>query len=138
MQKIAILSDIHGNLPALEAVLAQIAAEGIERVVCLGDVAALGPQPHEVIDRLRALGCPVVMGNTDAILLASQRDAGAPGAAWRNEDFDQWCAARLTADDLAYLRTFQPTISLPLSVGVTLLGYHGSPRSYDERISACQ
>lgn len=136
MQKIAILSDIHGNLPALEAVLAEIAAEGIERVVCLGDVATLGPQPHEVIARLRALGCPVVMGNTDAILLAPQHDDGAVGAEWRNEDFDRWCAAQLTADDLVYLRAFQPTISLRLGDGVTLLCYHGSPRSYDERITA--
>ena len=142
MQKIAIIADIHGNLPALEAVLAEIAAEGIERVVCLGDVATLGPQPREVIARLRALGCPVVMGNTDAILLAPQlqRDesaVGAIGGDWRNEDFDQWCAAQLTADDLAYLRTFQPTISLSLGDGSgMLLCYHGSPRSYDERITA--
>ena len=70
MPKIAIISDIHGNLPALEAALAEIAAEGIERIICLGDVATLGPQPRAVIARLRALGCPVVMGNTDAILLA--------------------------------------------------------------------
>jgi predicted phosphodiesterase len=140
VQKIAILSDIHGNLPALEAVLAEIAAEGIERVVCLGDVATLGPQPREVIARLHALGCPVVMGNTDAILLASQRDEGTTGGARgddrRNEDFDQWCAAQLTADELAYLRTFQPTISVSLGDGVTLLCYHGSPRSFDERITA--
>src|SRR5215468_9372757 len=111
MEKIAIVSDIHGNLPALDAVLAEVAAEGIERVVCLGDVATLGPQPHEVIARLRGLGCPVVMGNTDADLLALARkasEAGAAGAIWGSQDFDfdRWCAARLTADDLAYLRTF--------------------------------
>ena len=138
MQKIAILADIHGNLPALEAVLAEIASEGIERIACLGDVATLGPQPHEVIARLRGVGCPVVMGNTDASLLALQRDKSAPGADWGNEDFDfdQWCAARLTDDDLAYLKTFEPTISMSLGDGVTLLCYHGSPRSYDERITA--
>ncbi len=138
MQKIAILADIHGNLPALEAVLAEIASEGIERIVCLGDVATLGPQPHEVIARLRGVGCPVVMGNTDASLLALQRDKSAPGADWGNEDFDfdQWCAARLTDDDLVYLKTFEPTISMSLGDEVTLLCYHGSPRSYDERITA--
>jgi predicted phosphodiesterase len=138
MPKVAILADIHGNLPALEAVLAQLAAEGIERIVCLGDVATLGPQPHEVIARLRGLGCPVVMGNTDADLLALARDERATGAVWGSQDFDfhQWCAARLTADDLAYLRTFQPLISVSLGDGATLLGYHGSPRSYDERITA--
>jgi predicted phosphodiesterase len=136
MQKIAVLADIHGNLPALDAVLAKISAEGIERIVCLGDVATLGPQPREVIARVRALGCPVVMGNTDAILLALQRDESTMGDDWSNEAFDQWCANQLTDDDLAYLRTFQPTISLSLGDYVTLLCYHGSPRSYDERITA--
>lgn len=140
MEKIAILADIHGNLPALEAALAKIDAEGIERIVCLGDVATLGPQPREVIARLRALGCPVVMGNTDAILLALQRgesvmgDEGGNG--WSNEAFDQWCANQLTDDDLAYLRGFQPTISLALGGDEIMLCYHGSPRSYDERITA--
>jgi predicted phosphodiesterase len=138
MPKIAILADIHGNLSALDAVLAQIATEGIERVVCLGDVATLGPQPHEVIARLRGLGCPVVMGNTDADLLALAREADAAGAIWGSQDFDfdRWCAARLTADDLAYLRTFEPMIGVSLADGATLLCYHGSPRSYDERITA--
>ncbi len=139
MRKIAIISDIHGNLPALEATLAAISAEGIERIVCLGDVATLGPQPREVIARLRALGCPVVMGNTDAILLAPQPEGSADaagGVPMSNEDFDRWSAAQLTPDDLAYLRTFQPTISLPLGDAGTLLCYHGSPRSYDERITA--
>jgi len=136
MWKVAILADIHGNLPALDAVLAEIAAEGIERIVCLGDVATLGPQPHEVIARLRALGCPIVLGNTDAALLALQRDEGTLGGDLSNEDFDQWCAAQLTNEDFAYLRTFQPTISLPLGDSGTLLCYHGSPRSYDERITA--
>ncbi len=136
MEMIVILADIHGNLPALEAVLAKIDAEGIDRLVCLGDVATLGPQPREVIARVRALGCPVVMGNTDAILLALQRDESTMGDDWSNEAFDQWCANQLTDDDLAYLRTFQPTISLSLGDDVTLLCYHGSPRSYDERITA--
>jgi predicted phosphodiesterase len=136
MEKIALIADIHGNLPALEAVLAAVAAEGIARAVCLGDVATFGPQPREVIARLRALGCPVVMGNTDAMLLAPQGAEHTVGSDFSNEYFDQWCATQLTADDLAYLRTFQPTISLPLGPDVTLFCYHGSPRSYDERITA--
>jgi predicted phosphodiesterase len=130
------LADIHGNLPALEAVLTEIATEGFERILCLGDVATLGPQPHEVIARLRGLGCPVVMGNTDASVLALSADGGLTGAEGGNEDFDRWTAAQLTPADLAYLRSFQPTISVPLDGDVTLLCYHGSPRSYDERITA--
>src|SRR5262249_39977038 len=93
MPTAAIISDIHGNLPALEAVLAEIAAERVERIVCLGDVATLGPQPHEVIARLRGLGCPVVMGNTDADLLALAREESATGGVWGSQDFDfdRWC-----------------------------------------------
>jgi predicted phosphodiesterase len=137
-QKIAIISDIHGNLPALEATLAEIAAESMERIVCLGDVATMGPQPREVIARLRALAHPVVMGNTDGILLALQGqvgDASAP-AGDDIEDFDRWSAAQLGDDDFTYLRTFQPTITLELDGGLTALLYHGSPRSFDERIVA--
>lgn len=66
--RIALLSDIHGNLVALERVLQERAQEPIDQVVCLGDVAARGPQPHEVIGRLRQLDCPVILGNTDAWL----------------------------------------------------------------------
>ena len=68
--RIGLIADIHGNLIALETVLAELAREPLDQMVCLGDVAALGPQPGEALARLRALGCPVVMGNTDAWLLA--------------------------------------------------------------------
>ena len=67
--RLAILSDVHGNLIALDTVLAELAAQGIERVVCLGDVALAGPQPRQVIERVQALGCPIVRGNCDARML---------------------------------------------------------------------
>ena len=67
--KLAILSDIHGNLTAFEAVLAELEREQITHIVCLGDVAVMGSQPARVIDRLNDLRIPVVMGNTDAWLL---------------------------------------------------------------------
>jgi hypothetical protein len=63
-QRIGIFGDIHGNGVAFEAVLAGLRAEHIEQFVCLGDVAATGPQPGEVVRRLRELNCPVVMGNS--------------------------------------------------------------------------
>jgi predicted phosphodiesterase len=58
--RIAIIADIHGELSSLEAVLAEIEQLGIEHIVCLGDVSGLGPNPHEVLVRVRELGCPVV------------------------------------------------------------------------------
>ncbi|MEE8607155.1 MAG: metallophosphoesterase family protein, partial [Nitrospiraceae bacterium] len=60
-----ILSDIHSNLTALEAVLAQ-AGDNYDRVVCLGDIVGYGPDPNQVVDRVRALDpVAVVRGNHD-------------------------------------------------------------------------
>ncbi len=63
--RIAIISDIHGNCVALDAVLADLQREPAARMVCLGDAIQGGPQPIQVIARLRELACPVVMGNAD-------------------------------------------------------------------------
>jgi Calcineurin-like phosphoesterase superfamily domain len=66
MKRVALISDVHGNAVALQAVLDDLAGRRIAELVCLADVAAGGPQPREALSRLRALGCPVVMGNADA------------------------------------------------------------------------
>src|SRR5882724_189823 len=99
--RIGLIADIHGNLLALETVLDELAREGVNELICLGDVASLGPQPAEVLARLRALGCPVVMGNTDAWLLTPPA-----GDAAEEEDrsmyrLNAWCAAQLSSRDRA-------------------------------------
>jgi predicted phosphodiesterase len=134
--RIAIIADIHANLTALDAALADIEALRPDQVVCLGDVAALGPQPRQVVERLRALGCPVVMGNADAWLLDPPVEASADENTRRFEDIDRWCAAQLAPTDLAFLRAFAPTVELPLGDRATLLCFHGSPQSYDDIIVA--
>ncbi len=70
--RVAIVSDIHGNLTALEAVIADIERRGVDRVVHGGDLALAGCQPVEVIDRVRELGWPGVVGNTDELLWRPQ------------------------------------------------------------------
>lgn len=132
----AVISDIHGNNVALQTVLAEIEQSHVDRLICLGDVAGTGPQPAEVVDRLQALNCPVVMGNVDQLLLEQQREPGADGDQRRFEDIDLWCAQQLRPAQLDFLRSFQPTVSLSLDAGVTLLGFHGSPRSNKEVIEA--
>jgi putative phosphoesterase len=132
--RIGLISDIHGNLPALEAVLAELDAEGLDGLLCLGDVAA-GPQPHETLARIRGLGCPVVMGNWDAWFLdppATPQD----DVARRLHEITLFWAEDLDDDDLAYIRTFVPQIELPLASGETALCFHGSPSSYDDFIFA--
>ncbi|MEA1871324.1 MAG: metallophosphoesterase family protein [Candidatus Bipolaricaulota bacterium] len=66
MSRIGLLSDIHGNLPALDAVLAALAKETIDRIVCCGDIVGYGPWPGEVVARLREVDVRCVQGNHDA------------------------------------------------------------------------
>lgn len=134
--RVALIADIHGNLIALEAVLTDIVGAGTDQVVCLGDVAATGPLPHETIERLRGLNCPVIMGNADAAFLRPMRLSPADEEGRRFSEIDQWCAAQLTPEDLSYIRTFQPTLTLALSDSATLLCFHGSPRRNTDSITA--
>lgn len=68
MVRLAVVSDIHGNFAALKAVIEDIARRGVDQVVHGGDLALMGPRPAEVIDRIRELGWPGVVGNTDELL----------------------------------------------------------------------
>jgi predicted phosphodiesterase len=133
---IALIADIHGNLAALEAVLEALTQEQPNQIICLGDVAAMGPQPHEVLDRLRALGCPMVMGNADAELLDPASMEATNDDARRFADITHWGAAQLDDADRDFINSFRPTVELSLGSGGSLLCCHGSPRSYDDIIVA--
>jgi len=129
--KIALVSDLHGNLVALDAVLADVERVGIDRLICLGDVATLGPKPHEVLARLEALGCACIEGNHDAFLL----DAALIRSYTETPvvvDAVDWCRAQMSAAELAFVRTFQPWLEVALGGGATLFCYHGTPRSHME------
>jgi predicted phosphodiesterase len=129
--RIALISDIHGNLVSLEAALADVDRESVDQIVCLGDVASLGPQPCEVVARLRALGCACIMGNHDADLVHPDWD---PESDRWTTQVTAWCADQLSEADLGYLRSFQPLVEIPLGSRAALLCYHGSPRSNTDRI----
>jgi predicted phosphodiesterase len=131
--RIALISDIHANWVSLEVVLADIDREQVDRIVCLGDVAALGPQPREVLARLEALDCACVMGNHDFHLLnLDAEDEYAHGIT----ELTVWCADQLSEAGFEYLRSFQPTLRVPLDARTTLLCFHGSPRSDQDFIFA--
>jgi predicted phosphodiesterase len=66
--RVALVSDVHGNLTALEAVVADLRRRGVDFVVHGGDLALMGARPAEVVDRIRELGWPGVVGNTDELL----------------------------------------------------------------------
>lgn len=127
--RLALVSDIHGNLTALEAVVDELSRRSVDRVVCLGDVATSGPQPVETIARLKQLGWPVVMGNTDEWLLNPRPYTGDSEFYRIINALHQWCADQLSAADKAFIGSFQKTIHLELEPGYWLLAYHGTPAS---------
>ena len=134
--RIGLIADIHGNLAALERVLADLEREPVDLLLCLGDVAALGPQPSEVIARLREAECPSVLGNTDAWLLRGPPIDSASPAGTAMSEIARWCAGALSARDWEYLRSCPPVMEQDLGEGRGLLCFHGSPHSFDEVISA--
>lgn len=104
--RFAILSDLHANLEATEAVLADARERDCTHFICLGDVVGYNANPHECIEIVQNLECPVVKGNHDeqACLTESSRDFNALAEAAIN-----WTRAHLTAGDKEWLR------QLPLS-----------------------
>jgi predicted phosphodiesterase len=119
---IAALYDIHGNLPALEAVLAELDGAGVDRVVVGGDVTA-GPFPAECVDLLRELGPRVefLRGNADReVVEGGEGDAG-------------WCLARLGPERAAVVTAWPPTVRADVDGLGRLLFCHATPDS-DEAI----
>ena len=102
--RVALISDIHGNLTALEAVLAELADEPVDQIVCLGDVAIFGPQPREALARVRELACPVVMGNTDAWALSPTPHPVRDEETRFFNAVELWGAAELTDADRVVIR----------------------------------
>jgi putative phosphoesterase len=134
--RIAILSDIHGNLPALEAVLSDLAGQAdIERVYCLGDLVGYAPFPNEVIERIRGARIPTIIGNYDDGTGFDRDDCGCtykePEAKALGDQSFAWTKAHVTEENKAFLRSLAREIRLTFD-GVRLLLVHGSPRRVNE------
>ena len=128
---VAVLSDVHGVLPVLQAVLAEPDVAAADLIVVTGDHAA-GPQPSEVLDTLTALGerCVLVRGNADRELV--DLATGRVSAAEHAYPIDVWAAAQLSPEHVRLLA------QLPHPVAVDIAGFgpvvfcHGTPRDDDE------
>ena len=138
--RVALISDLHGNEVALEAVLAEV--EDVDRLVCLGDVATLGPRPGAILQRLADSRCDCILGNHDEFLYDAElirRYTEAPIIV----DSVDWCRAQLSARELDFVRGFKKTLEIPLDCPAasphekaTLFLFHGSPRSHMEDLLA--
>ncbi|WP_047985679.1 metallophosphoesterase family protein [Ornithinibacillus californiensis] len=120
--KIAIISDIHGNVTALEAVLEDIYSRGIERIFCLGDLVGKGPRGSECIALVRKHCEKVVRGNWDVNILGETK----------YEEL-QWVQKRLSEEDMQYLASLPFHIDLEMN-GQLIRFFHASPQSEFNRI----
>jgi putative phosphoesterase len=133
--RIAIFSDIHGNLPALEAVLSDMADQKPDARYCLGDLVGYAAFPNEVTERIQGENIPTVMGNYDDGVGYDRDDCG---CAYREERERQlgdqslaWTRAHTTAANKAFLRGLLPDVRFEDS-GKRVLLVHGSPRKMNE------
>jgi predicted phosphodiesterase len=139
MTRIAIFGDIHANLPALEAVWADMDARGLATRYCLGDLVGYGVQPNEVTAWARDQDVPTIMGNYDLGVGHDSDDCGcaykdATAAALGHRSI-AWSNAHTTADNKAYLRGLPADIPLQLGAWRVRL-VHGSPRKVNEYLYA--
>jgi predicted phosphodiesterase len=133
--RVALLSDIHGNLIALEAVLADLARRGsYDEVVVAGDLVWAGPWPAEVVDRVRSLNCAVIQGNTDAFFC---RKPGETPPGKRENRFAEhlgWMLEQLGPQRADYLANLPAAHRIHPAGADELLVVHANPHDLDRPI----
>lgn len=131
--RIVVVSDIHGNALALEAVHKDLHGEQFDLAVCLGDAVQGGAQPAEAVALLRETGWPVVMGNADYWLVTGDDSGETDTTEWMKAVRD-WSLSHLSVDDIKFIHVFVPTVDLSLPGGRILRCAHGTPNSIHELI----
>jgi predicted phosphodiesterase len=136
MERATVFGDIHANLPALEAIFADMEARGLdENLYCLGDLVGYGTFPDEVIELIRQREIPTIMGNYDQ---GVGQDSDDCGCAYRTQEARElgnrslaWSNAHTSTANKTYLRSLAAQIPLQLGDLRVLLA-HGSPRRINE------
>lgn len=123
IERLAILSDIHGNMPALEAVLDDVARRGITRLFCLGDLVGKGPHSERAVDICRERCERVIRGNWDHGFAMKPTETAT----------QRWHKERLGPERLAYLRELPNAIDLVMN-GQRIRLVHASPRGVYHRV----
>ena len=133
--RIAVFSDIHGNLQAFDAVLADITTQQVDAVYCLGDLVGYGAAPNEVTARMRAENIPTIIGNYDDGVGFDRDECGCAYRDPVDQDLGArslaWTKAHVNADNKAFLRTLFKEIRFEAG-GKRILLVHGSPRRINE------
>ncbi len=129
--RIAIISDIHGNLPALEAAVADAERRSADRIVCAGDLVGYGPFPTEVCAFIEDRGIDTVLGNYDRKVIESIDRPGFLEKKMKSEKRKvlEWTRKHTVLEAARFLRKLPPRISMRLPGSAGLLVVHGSPLS---------
>ncbi len=125
--KIALISDVHSNVVALDAVLADIESAAAEQIVCAGDIVGYYPYPNETIERFRSMNIRSILGNHDRAVIRINPVGMNKTAA----DAVLWTSKRVSADAVDYLKDLKARMQVKLGPHAAGI-YHGSPRDDDE------
>jgi putative phosphoesterase len=134
--RVALIGDVHANLPALEAVLAHAREGGATRIWNIGDFVGYGPFPDEVVRRLRREGAISIVGNYDLKVLKFKKKQDKWRTSKRPEKWlaFKWAYEHLSKESRMYLRSLSPELRMRVA-GRRILLTHASPASNEEHLT---
>ena len=131
----AVITDVHGNLPALQAALERIEGLGIEHVSCGGDLVGYGPHPNEVCELIAERQIPTIYGNYDYAIARDLDDCGCAYVTEQDRELGQrsvrWTLANTSQASKDFMRGLPFDLHFPVG-GVDVHLVHGSPRKVNE------
>lgn len=135
VDSVAVLTDIHGNLPALQAALRRIEELGIESVFCGGDLVGYGPHPNEVCALIAERGIPTIYGNYDYAIARELEDCGCAYVTQHDRELGRrsvdWTLAHTSQESKDFMRGLPFDLRFPVG-GIDVHLVHGSPRKVNE------
>jgi putative phosphoesterase len=133
--RIAVITDIHANLPALQAALARIDEHGIDRIYCGGDLVGYGPHPNEVCALIEERGIPTIYGNYDHAIARDEHDCGCAYITEHDRELGQqsveWTLVNTDRASKDFMRDLPFDLRFDVA-GVPVHLVHGSPRKVNE------
>jgi putative phosphoesterase len=132
---VAVITDIHANLPSLQAALARVEDLGIERVYCGGDLVGYGPHPNEVCGLIQQRDIPTIYGNYDFAIARDEEDCGCAYVTAHDRELGQLSVEWTLAHTERHAKDFMRELPFDLRFdvdGVPVHLVHGSPRKVNE------
>ena len=128
--RIAIISDIHGNITALEAVLQDLGQQPpVDQLIITGDLCLNGPYPREALERVQSLDCPVIQGNTDLEIVTQ-----APHKGEKKRTTVGWTREQIGPGGIEYLESLPISHRIPNPQGSDILVVHANPLNLEDAI----